>query len=133
MCSHVAFFLFLLKSCVLLASLVEFFWSVALLRSNFCSTIFVMAEEHIWISAQILHPFKLGTYFQASWPETRQPGVAGAGASSPLALTQGASGASPRRGSHGWGSSCDEDERDSGSRLATPWVSSCSQLPPPPG
>ena len=83
------FFSFLLKSCVLLASLVEFFWSVALLRSNCCSTLFVMAEEHIWIFAQILHPFKLGTYFQASWPETRHPGVAGAGASSPLALTQG--------------------------------------------
>ena len=85
--------------------------------------LFVMAEEHIMISAQIPHPFKLGTYFQAFWPETRQPGVAGGGASSPLALTQGASGASPRRGSHGWGSSCDEDERDSGSRLAPPWVS----------
>ena len=58
MCSHVA--VSLLKSCVLLASLVEFFWSVAFFRSNFCSNLFVMAEEHIWISAQIPHPFKLG-------------------------------------------------------------------------
>ena len=95
MCSHVA--VSLLKSCVLLASLVEFFWSVPFLRSNFCSNLFVMAEEHIWISAQIPHPFKLGTCFQAFRLETRQPGVAGAGASPSLALTQGASGASPRQ------------------------------------
>ena len=46
--------------------------------------------------------------------------------------SQGASGASSRRTSLGWSSSCDEDERYSGNRFAAPWVSSISLPAPPP-
>ena len=34
-----------------------------------------MADEPIWTSAQILHPFKPGAYVKAFWLEARQPGV----------------------------------------------------------
>ena len=45
--------------------------------------------------------------------------------------------ASPRRGSQGWGSSSDKGDNYQGTgsssqRLPGPWVSSCSQPPPPP-
>ena len=44
-------------------------------RSIFCSTHFAMADEPIWTSAQIRHPFKPGAYVKAFWLEARQPGV----------------------------------------------------------
>ena len=94
-----------------------------------------MADEPIWTSAQILHPFKPGAYVKAFWLEARQPGVP----RPPSNHTRGFLRKAPpparlssRHGSQGWGSSSDEDEHYSGNRVATPWVSSSSQCPPLP-
>ena len=90
---------------------------LSLLCCSFSVSFFSMAEESIWTSAQIPHPFKSGTYVQDLWLEARQPGVVGA---------------TPRRNSRGWRSSSDEDERCSGGHFATPWVPSRSHPSPPP-
>ena len=48
----------------------------------------------------------------------------------PSTVTPVASSASPKRDSHGCGSSSDDDDHYSSRRVPTPWVSSSSQPPP---
>ena len=103
-----------------------------------------MSDELIWVSAQLPHPFEPDTRVQMWWQEDRDPGVRGAGVPPPPTVTPVASGASskrdrgayagasPKRGSHGWGSSSDDDDHNSSRRVPTPWVSSSSQPLPPP-
>ena len=95
----------------------------------------------VWVSARLAHPLKPRLMVQMCWQEDRKPGVRGGRCLLPSASTVargasgaygGASGASPRRGSRGWGSSSDEYEHYSGRRFNTPWVSSSSQPPPLP-
>ena len=68
-----------------------------------------------------------GTFVRKWRQEARKTEVRETGAHLPPATTQGASSGNPRRGSRGWGSSSDEDERYGGRRFNTPWVSSSSQ------
>ena len=93
----------------------------------FCSTLVAMAEDLIWFSTQLLHSYVPGICVRMWWQEERKTEVRGTSASPSPAITQGAFGASPKWGSHCWGSSSDEDERYSRSRFATPRVSSSSQ------
>ena len=86
-----------------------------------------MAEDLIWCSAQLPHPYEPGVRVRERKTEIR-----GTGAPPSCTIIQGASGVCPWRGSQGWGSSTDEDEHYSRNRVATPWVSSSSQPPPPP-
>ena len=104
--------------------LLIFFCQSHFLRSIFCSTLFAMAQDLICFSAQLPHRMCLALR-KTEARRTSAP---------PLpAITQGASGASLRRGSQGWGSSSDADEHHSSRRFTTPWVSSTSHPPPLPG
>ena len=120
-----------------------------------------MTDNHVWVSAQLLHPFQPNVFVQMSWKEERQPGGRlelplflgcvqmrfprcdhdrGAyrdcccGACGPR---EASAGISPKCGSQGWGSSSDDDDNyqaacSSGRRLLTPGISCSSQPLPPP-
>ena len=107
-----------------------------------------MADNHVWVSAFMLHPFWRKEVIRAFWKEERQPGAWWAGASThpkfiPV-TTVGLDGAAPtasaaaaqaasRRGTRGWRSSSSEDEYYGNKRVPAPWISSSSPPPPPLG
>ena len=86
--------------------LVSRFFSEAFLQHFFCA----MAEDLIWCSAQLPHPFKLDIRVQMWWQEEREAGVEGTAPlpPPPRHSHKGASGVSAGCGSQSWGSSSDE-------------------------
>ena len=72
------------------------------LRSIFCSTLFAVAEDLIWCSAQRPHPCEPGVRVRMWWREERKTEVRGTSAPPPSTIIQWGSGESPHTGGLVW-------------------------------